>query len=253
MLLNEPPRSQGDLNFAILGFPVRINPWFWLVALLLGRNLHGVPAMLTWIAALLISILVHEFGHAAVMRIYGFYPSITLYGMGGVTSYNWAQTIGGVRPRLRAIDQIAISLAGPVAGFLLAGVVYGAVVLSGYEIDVRVGMPDIITIEPMELIGPPMLTFFIIQILYVGVFWGLVNLLPVFPLDGGQIAREVFAAIFPSDGVRLSLILSTLVAVVLAIMAWTQWDNRFGAVMFAILAFESYAALQSPVGGGGPW
>ena len=30
------------------------------------------------------------------------------------------------------------------------------------------------------------------DLLFVNIFWGLVNLLPVFPLDGGQISRELF-------------------------------------------------------------
>ena len=30
------------------------------------------------------------------------------------------------------------------------------------------------------------------DMLWVNIYWGLVNLLPVYPLDGGQIARELF-------------------------------------------------------------
>ena len=33
------------------------------------------------------------------------------------------------------------------------------------------------------------------DVLFICVFWGLVNLLPVYPLDGGQIAREVLRAV----------------------------------------------------------
>ena len=85
MLLNEPPRSQGDLNFMLLGIPIRIHWMFWLMALFLGYNSRGPKELLVWVAALLVSILVHELGHAAVMRLYGLQPSITLYGMGGLT------------------------------------------------------------------------------------------------------------------------------------------------------------------------
>ena len=49
--------------------------------------------------------------------------------------------------------------------------------------------------------------------LYVNIFWGLVNLLPVYPLDGGQIARELLELASPADGVRQSLWLSVIAAV----------------------------------------
>src|SRR4030042_1813102 len=37
-MFREPPPSQGDLHFTILGFPVRVHPLFWVVALILGLN-----------------------------------------------------------------------------------------------------------------------------------------------------------------------------------------------------------------------
>ena len=35
---------------------------------------------------------------------------------------------------------------------------------------------------------------------YLNLWWGLVNLLPVYPLDGGQIAMEFFRSKWPYDG-----------------------------------------------------
>ena len=117
MLLAEPPRTRGDLNFALFGFPVRIHPLFWLVALILGPKTGELRENAVWVAAMLISILVHELGHALVMRAYGLQPSITLHIMGGLTSANRGQAFA---PRLRPLDQVAI-LAGRARGRLPPG------------------------------------------------------------------------------------------------------------------------------------
>ena len=91
MLIGEPPRTPYDLNFSLLGIPVRVHPFFWLVALMLNYRLGDVASVLTWIAAVFLAILVHELGHASVMRAYGFRPWITLYGFGGLASYDQGQ------------------------------------------------------------------------------------------------------------------------------------------------------------------
>ena len=70
--------------------------------------------------AFFLGILCHEIGHALVMRSQGHSPWITLYGLGGMASYDHLRA----RPVAGAAEwrQIAISAAGPLAGFLLAAV-----------------------------------------------------------------------------------------------------------------------------------
>ena len=43
MLLQDPPPTQADLHFELFGFPVRVHPYFWLIALLLGLNGSSTP------------------------------------------------------------------------------------------------------------------------------------------------------------------------------------------------------------------
>ena len=116
MLLNEPSPSQGDLHFSLLNIPVRVHPMFWLMGLILGSGgSRGLQPVVLWVVAVFVSVLVHEMGHALVIRALGVQPWITLYGMGGLTSHQ-----GG---RFRPQTQILVSLAGPAAGFLLAAIV----------------------------------------------------------------------------------------------------------------------------------
>ena len=87
MLLAEPPRTQFDLNFQVLGFPVPRPP-----AVLAGGIAAGIYAaaaidgiwIIIWMLALFVSILIHELGHALMIRRFGREAHIVLYAMGGL-------------------------------------------------------------------------------------------------------------------------------------------------------------------------
>lgn len=243
MILNEPPRTAYDLRFSLIGIPVRVHPMFWLVALLMGLRGNDEPVpMILWVGTVFVSILIHELGHALAARAYGWAPWITLHGFGGLASY---------RPTYRdPRTQILISLAGPVAGFLFAAVIVGVVAASGHRVEFGWQgwvLPINYHFESLNL------ERLIDDLLYVNIFWGLVNLLPIYPLDGGQISQEVFQLVNPRDGLRQALILSMAVAIVAGVLAWTRLHNQFLAIFCAYLAYTSYATLQSYYGRGGGW
>jgi len=251
VIFGEPERTEGDLSFVLFGIPVRVHPFFWLVGLLLGLHSPTAGAMIAWIAALFLSVLVHEIGHAAVMRSYGFYPSIVLYGMGGLTMYGPGQPFGARRPGFGG--QVLISAAGPLAGFALAALVSAGMHLAGHEVVVV----RVARLVPMVLVAGPIESYFVRfvnDLLFISVFWGIINLLPVYPLDGGQIAREVALRLNPQDGIRLSLILSFMVAGLVAVAALVQLgrDGIFAAILFGYLAVNSYVMLAA-YSGRSPW
>ncbi|MGD0882088.1 MAG: hypothetical protein ABSB09_11025, partial [Acidimicrobiales bacterium] len=71
-------------------------------------------------------------------------------------------------------------------------------------------------------------------------------LLPIYPLDGGQIAREVLVQSHPREGIRASLCLSIAAAVAMAVIGLTQWHrDLFVVAMFGYLAYSSYMTLQA--------
>ena len=246
MLLGEPPRSQADLVFSLFGIPIRVHPFFFLVVFLLGpwRSASGSPIipMVIWIVAVFVSILWHELGHAFAMRAYGYQPWITLYGFGGLTSYN---PHGGRSRGSGTLPQILITLAGPGAGFLMAAVLSAGLALAGFSVYVHVGLPFGLLPVPAEIIGSENLTRFIQQLLFINVAWGVLNLLPVYPLDGGQVAREIFTAISPRQGIQQSLKLSIFTGAALAIFALTQLGSLFMAFLFGYLAYSSFTTLQA--------
>ena len=248
MIFAEPPRTQGDLHFPLLGIPVRIHPMFWLVTLLLGPTDQKPIFSVFWLAAVLVSILIHELGHAIVIRSFGYRPWIVLHGFGGLACHDPGEP-SGRRPG--AVGDIGISLAGPAAGFLLATVLVGVLIAAGYGSGIEFYGPLGLNVVPAVAIPRhPYMTLFLYYVFQVSVFWGLVNLLPVFPLDGGQVAQRIFVVANPRDGVRQSLILSVLTAGALAGIGAIQWHSWYMAIFFGYMAYSSYATLQAYSGGG---
>jgi Zn-dependent protease len=234
----EPPRSPYDLHFSVLGIPVRVHPWFWLITVLLGMSARDPKKVLMWVGVVFVSILVHELGHALTARAQGWQPWITLYGMGGLASY---------RPTFyRPTTQIMIAFAGPLAGFLLAAVVILLVAVSGYSVDFLFWT---FGNGPRRFEPGSALEDLVGQLLFVNIFWGVVNLFPVLPLDGGQISREFLSMVNPRDGQRQALWLSVLTATGLAVFGAMRLREPFIALFFGWMAYNSYQALQ--IGGGG--
>ena len=249
MLLIEPPRSQADIHFSVLGIPVRVHPFFWLVTIVLGihPNMRGRQAVIflfLWIGVVFVSILIHELGHALMARRFGWQPWITLHSFGGLASY---------RPTYDdPKKQILISFAGPAAGFVLAAVIVAVLWVSGHPVYFGWGAPTGIrwTIAPEP--SNPNLYFLVHQLLFVNILWGLVNLLPVYPLDGGQIAREALTMRSPRKGMIKSLWLSVFTGAAVAIIALLSLPKPFFIVlMFGYFAYINYRILQEYRGRGG--
>ncbi|MGD9720278.1 MAG: site-2 protease family protein [Pirellulales bacterium] len=243
MLLTEPSRSPYDLNFSVLGIPVRVHPFFWLVTLLLGLGGNDDPKlMILWVGACFVSILVHEMGHALAARSHGWEPWITLYGFGGLASYRPTY----YSPRSR----ILISMAGPGAGFLFALAIAGALAASGHQVQFDPTFSAVVPVR-WEFLESKYGNLLIFDLFYINIFWGLVNLLPIYPLDGGQITREVFSLTSGREGPRQSLVLSIVAAGGLAAWAFLGLGDQFLAIFFGYLAYTSYTSLRGLYGPGG--
>jgi stage IV sporulation protein FB len=243
---SEPERSSGDLNFPLFGFPVRIHPMFWLVTAAMGLRLRDLKQLLAWVLAVFLAILVHELGHALVMRSFGFRPWITLYGFGGLTS-----RLAGGYNRTRgesSLAQIAISAAGPAAGFLLAIAVAFLLSITGHEVSKGLIGGFLPYVLVSNEVGSIPLTYFINFLLLVSVFWGAINLLPIYPLDGGQIAREVIMRLNQREGLQLSLVISLVTAGTMALVAFFRFGDTFMGIFFVYLAFISYTSLGGVMG-----
>ncbi|MEL7497408.1 MAG: site-2 protease family protein [Planctomycetota bacterium] len=261
MFLSEPGTTGYDIRFQLFGHSVRIHPFFFVLPLLFGSGLAmsfgfadnlGVGLILVSII-FFISILVHEFGHALAFRYNGVHSKIVLYLMGGLAipeRHGW-----GKRTVVSSNQKMFISFAGPLAGFLLAGLL----VLIGLAIGGTVAKFTDFGFIPVPFIqfdNPGIVQNQSVRLLINGgilinVFLNVLNLVPVFPLDGGQIAREFLMQMDPRDGQRNALYLSIATAVVIGIVGLMN-RQTFLAIMFGLLAFENYQMMQR-FGGGSRW
>lgn len=262
VFLAEPPKTAYDLYFHIGPVPVRISPFFWVLAALLGwssavsidkmlgdDSLGAGVWLLLWVAAVLISILVHEIGHWLAMRWYGTDAYVVLYHFGGLAVPRGNSSFGGYGGDYSRGNQIVISAAGPAAQLLLAcGLVVGTLA-AGYRV---YDVPFFNSLIPDT--GRPFPSFalavFVDFLIVSSVYWALLNLLPVYPLDGGHIAREVFLRIDAQSGIRNSLILSIAASGVVAFYAFVRLDDKFFGIMMVALAYSSFQTLQRYTGGG---
>lgn len=245
------PTSRFDLRFSIAGIPVRVHPLFWLIALLLGSN-GGLLQIVLWVFVVFVSILIHELGHALAFRGYGLRSQILLHFSGGLTipeATPWGSGYASVA--IGPVQQILISLAGPGAGFLLAGLIIVGVQLFGGSVSANYlfGLLPLPTSAALPFGGLAM-SMFLTMMLWVNVFWGLINLLPVFPLDGGHVARNILLLYDPVGGARKSLWLSVIAGGLMAVAGFALFRSMYTALLFGLLAFQSYQALQSRFGGG---
>lgn len=173
------------LHLRLGDVPVRIELGFFLVAALLGASLGTVKGVAIWVAVVLVSVLVHELGHAVAMRLSGVSARIVLHGMGGLTIPS-----GAIHSRAK---RITVDLAGPLSGLLLLGVpaVWLSATLESPSVDV-------------ELV--------LLSVVWVNVAWSLVNLLPILPLDGGNVTKEVLDVLTDEQGEVPARVVSIVVA-----------------------------------------
>ncbi len=244
-----PSPTRYDLRFSVAGIPVRVHTLFWLIAILLGSSSSNLLDILIWVIAVFVSILIHELGHAFAMRRFGQRSQIILHLSGGLTVPEpvvWGS--GWANVALTPNQEIFITLAGPGAGFLFAALILALTVVMGGSII----LTTILGFIPIPMAGfsagNAALNLLIVSLLWVNIFWGLINLMPIYPLDGGNVARHLFVKSNPADGLQKSLWLSVVAGGLIAVMGFVLLHSVYMAIMFAFLAFQSYQMLQGARG-----
>lgn len=170
-----------------------------------------------WIGIILISIVVHELGHALTARAFGQRAAITLTGMGGYTQRSGK--------KLSFWQEFLIVLNGPLAGFALAAAAFFT--LNRFEADIS-----------------PIFNYILTVTLYMNVFWTLFNLCPVPPLDGGRLMTVVLEALMGFRGVRLAYFFGMALAGILGLAAFGV-GMMFPGIFFFFFAFENYRSWSA--------
>lgn len=200
--------------------PIKISPFFFVTAALIGwinsmQTSHPFILTLIWIGVIFISIMVHEYGHALTSRYFGQQPRIHLVAFGGLTYPEG--------PRLRGWREFLVVLNGPVFGFLLFLLCLFLLSTGFFE-------------NPYMLYTLKIFT-------WVNLFWTIVNLLPVMPLDGGQLLRVVLESIFGAKGLKYAIFTSMLLSCGFSVSFFFIGYFLVGAIFF-LFAFQNFDAWR---------
>lgn len=212
-------------HFRIAGTPVRVEPVFWVIVVLFGFGVRDGWSLALWVGIVFVSILLHELGHAMAYKAFGQPSAIVLHGFAGLT-------FGRRLPRFKSI---VVSLAGPLSALLLLGLPALALREGRFGEDLFF---DVVT-------GQTWVGWYIAldDVVFVNVWWSIINLLPIRPLDGGNVLSEL-------AGVRIARFVSMGVAAVAAVYAFST-DYRFAAFFAALLGFMNYSEWKQAERGGG--
>lgn len=206
-------------HFKIAGIPVRVEPVFFVIAGLFGLRYAdiGLDVVAIWIAATFVSILVHELGHGLTLKVFGQPAAIVLHGFGGVT-------VSSRRGRTSKARSIIVSLAGSITALVVLWLPMRQLLQS-----------DWILRQPESLI------WFVYFLAFQNLWWSIANLLPIRPLDGGNVTAELF-------GLPMARRFSIGAAVLGAVWAFTH-DQNYAGFFALFLAFNNWQEIRAEQGG----
>ena len=190
--------------------PLTIHPFFWVFAAIIGWLSSGtLTGMLIWVGIIFVSVLFHEYGHALTAILFKQKARIQLVALGGVTMFEG--------PKLKFWQQFIITFNGPLFGFILC----------------------LVATALLQLSFSPLFVKILTATQYANLFWTVVNLLPVMPLDGGQLLRIVLEASFGVKGFRASLLIGAILAALFAFYFFMVQAFLIGAFFF-LFAYQSF-------------
>lgn len=197
--------------FTLNGIPVGVTPWFFCLMAILaffvanGNVLHGI--MFAIVGA--ISIGIHELGHATVANRYGLNPQVILGGLGGITQYRSAN----------AKQSLWITLWGPLSDLILAAISFGIILL-------------LTMFAPTFLPEHAYMEIFLSYMLWINLVWGIFNMLPIYPMDGGKLCGGILAKFLsPTKAAKVSIIISVIFCI--GLVVWSFFSKQIFMVFIS--------------------
>ena len=207
------------VKFSILGIPVSVEPWFWITMAFIGGGLHAANStdillVLVFVFAGFLSIIIHELGHALTIRKYGLPAAITLRAFGGYASFPAG--------KLDRKQSFVVTAAGPALQF-----VFGVLLIV---------LAPSISIPEGSLFLP-----FLRDLIWVSIAWSILNCLPVYPMDGGQ----MMAAILGPKKQHFVHLISSIVAVAVGIAGYLYLGTILLPIFMALFAWQNWQSYQA--------
>lgn len=226
--------------FKLFGVQVCIHSSLWLMLGALGTYVSYAGAgdllgIALFVVAGFLCLFMHEMGHALAGRLLGGgKPQIHLAWLGGDCCNEKAV--------LTRTGGILMTAAGPLASLLLGVIVMAGLMLAMGDAGqgARLAAKWVLEWHPQSPPAgmPPMVVLFSFYLLTVSVWWTVLNLLPIFPLDGGMLMYGLM-----NSPVRMhNISLAAASVMTAAFLVAGQWVLML--VMLA-LAFINYRCLQN--------
>lgn len=202
--------SRGLLIGRLFGTDIYASPSFLLLMAVYFFAYRNPAAVAIFLVALILSLLVHEFGHVfAVKWLLKGRAVILLWMLGGLCIHERTTN---------AKKQLGISLMGPAFGFALAGVAWA--------------------IEPL-VPRPGVWAGLVAMLLWINVLWNALNLLPLWPLDGGQALRAALALRIGGAKAAVAVRRISIFTAVAGIAVALQSGYFFAAILATMLLLEN--------------
>jgi Zn-dependent protease/predicted transcriptional regulator len=220
-------------EFRLLGIDVKVH-WSFILILAFGAFVYGAgPAgwvvggiygVLTFLL-LFACVTLHEYGHALTARRFGIQTrSILLLPIGGVAHLE--------RMPEKPVQELLITIAGPLVNFAIAALLVPVVFLFGAEAASGLGQTSVLADNLRE----PSVLNLLLYLFLTNVLLGLFNLLPAFPMDGGRLLRALLAMAMPyTQATRAAVLVGRLVAVGMAMFGIFS-----GSITLLLVAFFVY-------------
>ena len=206
------------MEFRLGKIPVKVHGAFAITAVLLCLGPSTDPAKIAvFVVVMFISVLLHELGHALAGIGFGLSPRIDLHAMGGTTSWPQGRKIGWGKSML-------ISAAGPFTGIFLGGAAFLLMAYSG---------------APQHPLAASAANAFV----WINAVWGLFNLAPMMPLDGGNILLAGLQMLTKGRGEKPTRYISIVVAAGCALFS-LRVSYTWGAVLSGLFLFRNVQALR---------
>ena len=196
--------------------PITIHVSFWLVCALIGfLSSHTLIGTAVWIFIILLSVLFHELGHALTALFFKQQPQIELVALGGLTYHNGQ--------KLSVWKQFLIVFNGPLFGFLLFAI--ATALLSVPSITQTAAGAVLVLIQVVNL------------------FWTIINLLPVLPLDGGQLLRILLEHLWGLKGFKYALIIGIAFGAAASLIAFFLQQFFIVSIRFTEIACSAHSII----------
>lgn len=203
--------------FRLFGFDVHVRAGFVVFLVLIA--MINPSAFGLWVAAgIAVFTLLHELGHAVAARRAGADAEISLDFLAGYTSFRPRQPL--TRPQ-----RAGITAAGPITQIAISTAVLVALGANPLSID---------SVRESEL------TY---AIWWAGPVIGVLNLIPVLPLDGGHLVHTAIEPLLGKDSIRNMAIASMIVTAGGAALFYVAGYRGF-TIFIAFLLLTQYQMVQ---------